>query len=88
MTRLPEAERTLFFDMLAQLAPPERAVFVARLAAYLEAQRDPGPGDIDRILRAAWAGLWVPPLEAERHGPRHDRVRVGAALGRERPDAR
>jgi hypothetical protein len=74
---LPEAERTLFFDMLAQLAPPERAVFVARLAACLEAHRDLGPGDVDRILRAAWAGLWVPPPMPE--------LRTPARWGRDTP---
>jgi hypothetical protein len=58
---LPETERTFFFDALQQLAPPDRQVFVARLAEYLEAHADPGPGDVDRALRAALVGLWTPP---------------------------
>jgi hypothetical protein len=85
--RLPAEERTLFFDMLAQLAPPQRAVFVARLAAALEAHRDPGPGDIDRILRTAWVGLWTPPAIEEiqrpsrwqRAVPAFERMSKGAA---------
>jgi hypothetical protein len=66
MTLLPETERTFFFDALQQLAPPDRQVFVARLAEYLQAHADPGPGDIDRALRASLHGLWTPPEVAER----------------------
>ena len=75
---LPEIERSFFFSALEQLAPPDRQVFVARLAAYLEAHVDPGPGDVDRALRAALVGLWTPPAITEpprwsRAAPRFER---------------
>jgi hypothetical protein len=38
-----------------------RPVFMARLVEYLQAHSDPGPGDIDRAIRQALEGLWVPP---------------------------
>jgi len=85
---LPEPECAFFYAALAQLEPTLRPVFAERVAAILGAlRRDPGPGDCDRAVRAALIGLWVPPLETE-HGPRHDRRKVGEAIGRERNGAR
>jgi hypothetical protein len=66
---LPEAEQAFLCDALAQLEPDVRPVFAARMVAYLQALADPGVGDVDRALRAAWVGLWVPPVLAETRVP-------------------
>jgi hypothetical protein len=63
---LPEDEQAFLCCALAQLTPDVRPVFTARLVAYLQALADPGVGDVDRALRAAWTGLWEPPLETDR----------------------
>jgi hypothetical protein len=58
---LPEDEQAFLCCALAQLSPDMRPVFMARLVEYLQAHSDPGPGDIDRAIRQALEGLWVPP---------------------------
>jgi hypothetical protein len=58
---LPEVEANFYFAVLAQLEPAMRPVFAERVAQVLGALPDPGPGDIDRAIRAALVGLWVPP---------------------------
>jgi hypothetical protein len=58
---LPEDEQAFLCSALAQLAPDVRPVFTARLVECLQAYPDPGPGDVDRALRASWAPLWTPP---------------------------
>jgi hypothetical protein len=58
---LPEAELSFYFAALAQLTPDVRPVFAERVAAILGAHPDPGPGDVDRAVRAALVGLWTPP---------------------------
>jgi hypothetical protein len=58
---LPEAELSFFFAALAQLAPDMRPVFAERVARRLSAHPDPGPGDVDRAVRAALVRLWTPP---------------------------
>jgi hypothetical protein len=35
----------------------------------LGAHPDPGPGDVDRAIRQALVGLWVPPAVAEVRTP-------------------
>lgn len=70
---LPEDERAFLCDAFAQLAPDVRPVFTARMVEYLQAIADPGVGDFDRALRAAWAGLWTPPAIAETAPPRWSR---------------
>jgi hypothetical protein len=62
---LPEAECAFFYAVLAQLAPDMRPVFAERVAQRLGAHPDPGPGDVDRAVRAALAGLWTPPEDEE-----------------------
>jgi hypothetical protein len=84
---LPEAELSFYFAALKQLAPDAREVFAARVAEILSAHRDPGPGDVDRAVRAALVGLWTPPAIEEvlrpsrwdRGAPRFERVSKGAA---------
>jgi hypothetical protein len=46
-----------------------------------------GPGTVHRAIMAAQRAHFDPPIETERHEPSHSR-RVGAAIGRERSDAR
>jgi hypothetical protein len=94
--RLPEAELSFYFAALAQLEPGRRPVFTARVAQLLGAHPDPGPGDVDRAVRAALVGLWTPPAIEEvlrpprwaRGTPAFERVSKGAAIGRERAGAR
>ena len=72
---LPSEELSFFFWAGAQLSPDVRPVFVARVAAVLGAHRDPGPGDFDRAIRAALAGLWVPPaIEEVKNASRWNRA--------------
>jgi hypothetical protein len=58
---LPADEQAFLCCALAQLAPDGREVFVARMVEALAALADPGPGDVDRALRATWVPLWTPP---------------------------
>ena len=61
---LPEEECAFFFAAMAQLVPALRPVFAERVASILDAYCpfcEPGPGDVDRAIRAALVGLWVPP---------------------------
>jgi hypothetical protein len=58
---LPEEEACFFFWAVQQLAPAVRQEFVERVAQTLGAHPAPGPGDVDRAIRAALVGLWVPP---------------------------
>ena len=55
---LPEAECAFFYAVLAQLEPDARPIFAERVARFLGAHPDPGPGDCDRAVRAALFGLW------------------------------
>jgi hypothetical protein len=87
MTMLPEDEQAFFFAALAQLEPALRPVFAERVARLLGAHPDPGPGDVDRAVRQALVGLWVPPATEEvlrpsrwdRAAPAFERVSKGAA---------
>ena len=48
--------------------------FAERVAQILGAHRDPGPCDVDRAVRQALVGLWVPPaIEELRAASRWDR---------------
>jgi hypothetical protein len=62
---LPGDEQAFLCNALAQLAPDVRPVFTTRMVEHLQVIADPGPGDVDRALRAALVGLWVPPLDTE-----------------------
>jgi len=58
---LPRDEQVFLSHALAQLEPDVRPVFTARMVEHLQVIADPGPGDVDRALRAALVGLWTPP---------------------------
>jgi hypothetical protein len=66
---LPEAELSFYCAAVAQLEPALRPVFVERVAQILGAHSDPSPGDVDRAIRQALVGLWVPPAVAEVRTP-------------------
>lgn len=75
---LPEIELSFYFWAVTQLDPDARPIFAERVAATLGARPDPGPGDVDRAIRAAIAGLWVPPPMPElRTPPRWHRATPG-----------
>jgi hypothetical protein len=63
--RLPDAEVAFFWWAMEQVVPPLRAIFAERVVSGLGAHPDPGPGDVDRAIRAALVGLWIPPLFTE-----------------------
>jgi hypothetical protein len=73
--RLPDDDVAFYLAAANQLPPQERPVFHERVAAILRAHPDPGPGDVDRAVRAALVGLWVPPEITELRPPRWDRDR-------------
>ena len=65
---LPEEECAFFYAAMAQLDPDRRAVFAERVANILGTYSpfcEPGPGDVDRAIRQALVGLWVPPATEE-----------------------
>jgi hypothetical protein len=65
---LPDAERKFYFDCLRQLTPDMRALFEAHFTELVRAHREPGEGDVDRAIRAAFcASGWVPPSGEEAH---------------------
>ena len=68
MTRLPEEECAFYFAAMAQLQPEQRVIFAERVANILDAYSpfcEPGPGDVDRAVRAAFDALWIPPPDEE-----------------------
>ena len=69
---LPSDEQAFFCQAMAQLEPSLRPVFVERVAQTLGAHPSPGPGDVDRAIRGALAGLWVPPDTTEWRTARWD----------------
>jgi hypothetical protein len=82
---LPEEEQAFLCSALAQLEPDMRPVFTVRMVEHLQVIADPGPGDVDRALRAALVGLWVPPESIElRAVSRWDRDAPGFERGSKR----
>jgi hypothetical protein len=79
---LPEEECAFFWAAMAQLAPELRPLFAERVGRILGSHPAPDCGDVDRAVRAALVGLWVPPPEIEvrpssrwdRHAPGFERV--------------
>ena len=74
---LPEEECAFYFAAMAQLDPDRRPIFVERVANILGAYSpfcEPGPGDVDRAIRAG-AGRPVDPA-GDRGGAR--RVALGS----------
>ena len=74
---LPEAELSFYFAAAAQLEPALRPAFTERVVTILQSHADPGPGDVDRAVRQALIGLWVPPDETELRPARWHRVTPG-----------
>jgi 5-methylcytosine-specific restriction protein A len=71
MRRVPEVDLHFLLAAINQLQPEARPIFIARLDAALQIVPDFGPGDFDRALRIALAGLWSPPPDGiERTAPR------------------
>ena len=62
---LPEAELSFYFAAAAQLEPALRPAFTERVVTILQSHADPGPGDVNRVVRQTLIGLWVPPDETE-----------------------
>jgi hypothetical protein len=75
---LPEEECAFYFAAMAQLDPDQRGIFAERVANILGAYSpfcEPGPGDVDRAIRQALVGLWIPPaIEEVRAVSRWDRA--------------
>jgi hypothetical protein len=75
---LPEEECAFYFAAMAQLDPDRRALFAERVANILGAYSpfcEPGPGDVDRAIRQALVGLWIPPaIEEVKASSRWDRA--------------
>ena len=75
---LPEAELSFYFAARAQLEPALRPAFAERVATILQSQADPAPGDVDRAVRQALIGLWVPPpVEEVKNASRWNRPTLG-----------
>jgi hypothetical protein len=82
---LPEVELSFVLAAESQIVPDLRSVFVERVARSLGAHPDPGPGDVDRAVRQALDGLWVPPESIElRAVSRWDRDAPGFERGSKR----
>jgi hypothetical protein len=87
--RLPDEELHFFYAAANQLTPELRPVFTERVARYLGAHPDSGPGTIDRAIREALVGLWVPPPDdtkraVSRWSQRADRMDGWASGARRR----
>jgi hypothetical protein len=68
MTRLPEEECAFYFAAMATLELEQRVIFAERVASILGAYLpfcESGPGDVDRAIRQALIGLWIPPATEE-----------------------
>ena len=59
---------------LNEAARAHPASFTERVVTILQSHADPGPGDVNRVVRQALIGLWVPPDETELRPPRWHRV--------------
>jgi hypothetical protein len=56
---IPDADYG-FIAAAQQLHPVQRPVFAQRVYEALHALHEPGPGDVDRAVRAALKGIWEP----------------------------
>ena len=50
---LPEAELSFYFAAAAQLEPALRPAFTERVVTILQSHADPGPGDVNGVVRQA-----------------------------------
>jgi hypothetical protein len=62
---------------LNEAARAHPASFTERVVTIVKLHSDPGPGDVDRAVRQAPIGLWVPPEETELRPPRWHRITPG-----------
>ena len=75
---LPRPSRAFYFAAAAQLEPALRPAFTERVATILQSHADPGPGGVDRAVRQALIGLWVPPpVEEVKNASRWNRPTLG-----------
>jgi hypothetical protein len=63
MITIPDADYSFMAAVIRQLHPTMRETFATRVHAALADICEPGPGDVDRAVRAALRGIWDPPLE-------------------------
>jgi hypothetical protein len=63
MIPIGDADYSFIAAASRQLHPMQRPVFAERVHALLQVIDDPGPGDIDRAVRAALQGIWEPEPE-------------------------
>jgi hypothetical protein len=59
------------------LSPDQRAAFLEMVAAKLNGRSSLGDGQLYRLCRELQKTVFVPPIEPERHEPRHDRTMTG-----------
>jgi len=76
LLRLSDAEITTLMALSRPLAPELRTTFMEQLAVRLNGHAVTGDGLINRLARELQRELFSPPLQTERHEPRHDRTRV------------
>ena len=71
-----DPRRRLWFIAAAarQLHPTMRETFATRVHAALQDIHEPGPGDVDRVVRAALKGIWEPVVDTA--PPRWSRTRT------------
>ena len=72
-----DPRRRLWFIAAAarQLHPTMRETFAARVHTALQDIHEPGPGDVDRVVREALKGIWEP--MADTAPPRWSRSSTG-----------
>jgi hypothetical protein len=85
--KLTDAELDAVFAAAQPIPVSRRDAFLQDVAKFLRGCAEVGPGHVYRAIVEAQRAHFDPPLEV-RGEPRHDRVRVGAALGRERSGVR
>jgi len=73
MITIPDADYSFMAAVIRQLHPVHRPVFAQRVYEALQDICEPGPGDVDRAVRAL-KGIWDPPLEIT--PPRWSRART------------
>ena len=59
---IPDADYGFIAAAARQLHPTMRETFAARVHTALQDIHEPGPGDVDRVVREALKGIWDPPL--------------------------
>jgi hypothetical protein len=73
--RLPAGDVAFYLAAAGQLPPPERSLFQDRVNASLRAHPDPGPGDVNRAIRARAGWAVVPPRPPRQRNSKRSRQR-------------